>query len=381
MATIDELFPNVSRVLLTGGGREFIERIGVDAARQVVLGVLKGENIRSQTEPLTRRRIAQVTGAMILLTARGIAEDSNFTENLPNLALDHMETYRRRGKAYLWPAQWLIGLTDKAVQNVLRGDRDIRRQYIKDFEQAVTEAAAQCQRDLGELSLKIEWQEKQLSMQRSADLDWKGIVLLTTAIGSATLTLRGSDKSMYGKLFERLVLGSVLTLLNFDQTDPLRPKRDNRVFWLSDSRDSRECDATVLLEPGRLLRFDIGFIGNGNPEITRDKLTRYANELERDGVLHTSRTFIVVDRLPTTGNTARIAEQVGVDLLQMSMQYWPRELAARIYHSTGYAHPLKDKSDAELGIYLEQSLAHIPIQNFLTGVSVEAMLSTDTPEE
>jgi len=53
---IGELFPEGFRVLLTGGGRDFIERIGEEAARRVLLHVMMGENIRSQTEPLTRRR-------------------------------------------------------------------------------------------------------------------------------------------------------------------------------------------------------------------------------------------------------------------------------------------------------------------------------------
>lgn len=61
--SLSDLFPENSRLLLTGGGKEFIERIGVEAARKVVLSVMMGENVRTQTEPLTRRRIAQVTGA------------------------------------------------------------------------------------------------------------------------------------------------------------------------------------------------------------------------------------------------------------------------------------------------------------------------------
>jgi hypothetical protein len=55
---ISRLFPEGSRVLLTGSGKEFIERIGVDAARRVILSVMMGENIRSQTEPLTQQGFA-----------------------------------------------------------------------------------------------------------------------------------------------------------------------------------------------------------------------------------------------------------------------------------------------------------------------------------
>lgn len=52
--TLDQLFPAGSRVLLTGTGKQFIERIGVETVRDVVVSVLMGENIRTRTEPLTR---------------------------------------------------------------------------------------------------------------------------------------------------------------------------------------------------------------------------------------------------------------------------------------------------------------------------------------
>jgi len=48
---------------LTGGGKDFIERIGVEATRRVIHHVMMGENLRQQTEPLTRRRVAQISGA------------------------------------------------------------------------------------------------------------------------------------------------------------------------------------------------------------------------------------------------------------------------------------------------------------------------------
>ena len=64
--SINQLFPEKSRLLLTGGGKEFIERIGVEATRRAIHHVMMGENLREQTEPLTRRRVAQVSGAMVV---------------------------------------------------------------------------------------------------------------------------------------------------------------------------------------------------------------------------------------------------------------------------------------------------------------------------
>ncbi len=59
--SIADLFPESGRLLLTGGGKEFIERIGVEATRRVIHHVMMGENLRQQTEPLTRRRVAQIS--------------------------------------------------------------------------------------------------------------------------------------------------------------------------------------------------------------------------------------------------------------------------------------------------------------------------------
>ena len=79
--TISSLFPESSRLLLTGGGQAFIERIGVEATRRVIHQVMMGENLRQHTEPLTRRRVAQISGAMVALFAKGCLE----IEILPNL--------------------------------------------------------------------------------------------------------------------------------------------------------------------------------------------------------------------------------------------------------------------------------------------------------
>ena len=189
-----------------------------------------------------------------------------------------------------------------------------------------------------------------------------------TAIGSMTLTIRGSDKSIYGKLFERLVLGSVLSILDFERVNPVTNDKDSRVFWLSDSSDARESDATILVKPGQLARFDIGFIGPGNSEISKDKLTRYAREIEIGKNRHSSRTYIIVDRLPDTSKTRQVAEKVGAEIVQMSLRFWPRDLAKRLCSQFDYQHDLAEMSDAEISGYLASRLEEIPIQEFVAGM-------------
>jgi hypothetical protein len=142
------------------------------------------------------------------------------------------------------------------------------------------------------------------------------------------------------------------------------------VFWLSDSSDDRESDATVLLKPGKLVRFDIGFIGPSNPEISKDKLSRYSREFELKGKSTSSKTFVVVDRLPTTSKTSSLAKRIGAEIVQMSMQYWPRDLAQRLSKRSGYVHELAAMTDSSIDDYLARKLESIRVQDFLSGISV-----------
>lgn len=378
---IDDLFPEKGKLVLAANGKEFIERLGVETARQVILAVLRGENIRTQTEPLTRRRVAIATGAIVYLFVKGWAEVDNFTENLSAYALEQMDNTSQSRKDTFWPAQWLIGLTGKSIQNVLRSNPELRQSYIQDFENAVEEAARRCEEDYGEISMSLGYVVDGELRQNINALNWKDLTRLTTAIGATTLTIRGSEKSTYGKLFERLIMGSVLTILGFEHVENSQSPKREKVFWLSDSSDVRECDATIRLRPGKLARFDIGFIGKGNPEIMKDKLTRYANEIEQNGKANFSQTFIIVDKMPDTTKTAEAAKKSGGEIIQMSMQFWALELAKRIKARLGYSAEILSVPEDELSDYIDQKLQPVPILNFLnsTNIKVQAIREEAQP--
>jgi hypothetical protein len=369
MITINELFPEKGKLVLSANGREFIEKLGVETARTVILAVLRGENIRTQTEPLTRRRVAIATGAIVYLFAKGWAEADDFTKQLSGLALAQMDSTTQSNKTVFWPAQWLIGLTGKSIQNVLRSHPGSRKNYIEDFENAVEEASRLCGEDFGEISMTLGYVAGGELKQNIRPLTWKDLTRLSTAIGAATLTIRGSEKSTYGKLFERLIMGSVLTILGFEYVENSQSHKATKVFWLSDSSDVRECDATVMLRPGKLARFDIGFIGKGNPEIMKDKLTRFSNEIERHGKSNYSQTFIIVDKMPQTSKTAEAADKSGAVIIQMSMQYWALELAIKLKERLGYHAELLSVSEDQISSYLEEKLSAVQILNFLNTVS------------
>lgn len=261
-------------------------------------------------------------------------------------------------------------MTGKGYQNVLGGDAKQRGTYVATFESAIADAAQKCRDELGDMRLTLGFAKTPAG--KVIELDWYGIARLTTAIGCATLTLRGSDKSLYGKLFERLVLGSVLSILGFRRVHPGDNSDDSEVFWLGDASDHRECDATAIYKPGKLARFDIGFIGPGNSEISKDKLSRYARVAERGPASYSSKTFIVVDRLPRTGKTQAAARLIDAEIVQMSMKYWPRELAQHLGKWFGTKYELAGVKDAQVEHYLRDRLQHVPLQEFLADVVVDA---------
>ncbi len=263
----------------------------------------------------------------------------------------------------------MLGLTGKSVQNVLRSNPEILLAYVSDFELAINEAVRKIEAEQGPIRMTLGFVENKAGSLKG--LGWQDITRLTTAIGSLTLTIRGSDKSIYGKLFERLVLGSVLSIFGLRMVNPRTNTRTRNVFWLSDRTDTRESDATAVLRPGKVARFDIGFIGPGNSEISKDKLTRYAREIELSGKIHSSNTFIIVDRLPNTSKTRQAARAIGAEIIQMSMQYWPRDLAQRLGSQLAFSHPIQTMNDAAVEEYMATKMQSLPIEDFMIGTSVE----------
>lgn len=335
--------------------------------------MLVGENIRTQTEPITRNRLAQLSAAVLVFFVRGQSDVPEFTRRIAAEAVDRLKNRRGSSKDDLWLCQWILGLTNKSVQNVLRDDPTKLDNYLQEFEEALSRASSSAAAAFGEMEMVLSIGDK------SAKFDWEDFTRIATTIGAKTLTIRGSEKSMLGKLFERLILGSALQILGFKRASDSNSRSKSRLFWLSDGKgrdrttsDSREWDATVLIEPGKIVRIDIGFIGKGNPEIARDKLSRYARQVERYGKMHDSRTIIIVDRLPATQSTQAIAFAGGVDIIQMSMQFWIKNLAQRIQiYCPSYKHPILNMSESRISEYLQERLESIPIQEFVSGFTAD----------
>lgn len=346
--------------LLAANGNELVKQIGIDIVRAVVFDVLTGKNLRSSTEVLTRRRIAALNLATIHLFLKGATQSADFVERLPSLATDIL-AQPRLSKADRWLAQWVLGLTDKAFQNVLRDDPASLTEYRDRYVEACHHVVADYTERHGRLSGALE-----LASGVKAEINWLFMTYLLNTIGAQTLAIRGSEKAAYGKLFEKLILGSLLHILGFEYVPSGNPETPNRVFWLSSQRqERRESDATVLFEAGKGVRFDIGFIGRGNPEISLDKVARFERELSLGRSRWYMATIIIVDRIGRGSRIQELAQDIGGTIIQMSAGYWPQRVARELQRIMGYEHDLVTLEQEHIEDFIRRELARVPLESFI----------------
>jgi hypothetical protein len=350
--------PAEARPLLeTSTGPEIVEELGIDVVRGVVLDVLRGVNIRDSTETLTRKRLSLLNAATVAQYADIPGSDASIDEFLSSIA----EAIRnaRLSKGEKWVLYWTFGLNEKAVQNVLRDDHLSLDGYIERYLSVLRESAQTARQDFGGLSGTLRIGD------REVPLNWFFVLYLSASLGAQTLAIRGAEKSLYGKLFEKLILGSVLSILGFRfvPSGPTDPSPGQ--FWLS-TTSKRESDATLLIAPGQGVRFDIGFIGRGNPEITLDKVSRFERVAEFDNERYGMSTFIIVDTIPKKGNLEQRAQEIDGTVIQMSMTYWPRTLARHLNERfKEYCDDILDANDRRLEELIQDRLTNVPLAALL----------------
>jgi hypothetical protein len=366
ITSLSDLLSNDTLDLLTATGNNLIETIGIDVIRGVVLDVLTGRNIRSSTESLTRRRVAALNLAMVDLFIQGTAKMPDFVEQLPHIAADILGI--ANPKAEEWLANWAIGLTGKGVQNVLRDDRSLLPEYRDSYSGTCETIIEQSKAKYGELSGSLH-----LGTGVQVEVNWLMMLYLLNMVGSETLTIRGSEKSLYGKFFEKLVLGALLHVLGFEHVPADDLRQLERVFWLSSrSKRDRESDATILYQPGKGIRIDIGFIGRGNTEISLDKVSRYRREIELGNTHWHMGTIIVVDRIGPKSGIQELAEDIDGTIVQMSASYWPKRIALILNGLLGFQHPLITMGDDEIDDYLKEKLVEVPLRDFIRSATLKS---------
>lgn len=353
--------PTAMTELIGSRGVDVIKRIGVNEVKRVVADVLCGVNLRDSTELLTRRRIGMLNAATLVLFLRGITASSKFLEELPRIAAEGLKD--RPLKQEKWLLQWVLGLTTKGVQNILRDSHTALDNYRSHFAHTHQDIVRRCTSEFGPVAGVI-----RLDGQREVPVSWEFMLSLFCTIGSQTLAIRGSEKSTYGKLFERLVLGSVLQVLGFKLVS-YPPRETKNVFWLSSQMETRESDATVLCGPGKAVRFDIGFIGRGNPEISKDKVSRFERQIEVANRKYYCATFVVVDRVGERSKIGEQAKAINGTIVQMSMSYWPRLLAKELEKKVGYRSKIATVSDSRIEAWLRSAADKVKIEQFVEATS------------
>lgn len=372
MKKITSHFPESALPLLVSRGEDLIDSLGLDALRDVVEGVLTGENIRSATEHLTRRRTGLVCNAMFRMYV-SIAQSGLSPDELIDSAYSQYLSKDNSVEEKII-LRWMLGLTQKQVQNVLRSDSQNWERYIETLFESINGIEDTSTKDygpnnsiyLGEPSIELNW-------------EWQS--LFSMAIGSATLAVRGSEKSIYGKFFEKLILGSVLSVMGFTLSE--KDRTASKVFWLSSRSDKRESDATLIFKVGLGVRFDIGFIGVGNSEITLDKTSRFAKMEEISGIPHNLYTIIIVDRVGKNSRVIQQAKAINSSVVQMSDDDWAIQLGVILEKVLpGFVSPLSKNSKIPIKIQIKNGVKNAPLEEILklaieTSEDVDAGLEED----
>ena len=362
-------FPTDVRNLLILSGKDLLDTLGLPALREVVSQVMCGENIRSATEVLTRERIGLLNAALLTMYS-SLAREGVTMEDITEQAY---EDYRARNTSYADKTvlRWILGLTKKQVENVLRSNNDAWQSYVVNLRSSLTELSVRSQSLFGDFPVAS-------SNGESVGLDWEWGLSLFTAIGSQTLGTRGAEKSMYGKFFEKMILGSVLSLLGFEfQTgETATPKS----FWLSSRENKRESDATLIWPPKTGIRFDIGFIGSGNSEITLDKVSRFDRIDQIAGQRHKMHTIIIVDKVGKNSRVEELAREIEGVIIQMSSSNWVQKLGEIIAERLdGYKSPLEGMNNKEYKEAIWAGVVMAPLEKiFQIAVSTTDEIVIDT---
>ena len=364
-----ELIPQSSLNLVKYSGGQLIERLGADIISNVVLSILKGSNIRSLTEGLTQRRILLMNSSLFVTYIKGLRTFADFTSQLNGIISSDLANKKlklsQNEKQYMY---WFLGLTLKSIDNVARGKDNIS-EYLKELDDNLSVISKDIEKIYGPLEMQIKQKDNNVTM------NWPSLLRCMLALGSQTLTIRGSEKSMYGKLFEKFVLGYVLTLLGAEYIDKDDTSKDRMVFWLSWRDDRRESDATLLIRPGYGISFDIGFIGRGNPEVVMDKLTRFESHMERGGRRNIMSTIVLIDTLGEGSRASDIAYGMGGHVVQMSGTYWVHELVRIIKEEQPYfEHPLLEMTPEESLTWLDKQMPNINLEKFLTNAAFDKLI-------
>jgi hypothetical protein len=175
--------------------------------------------------------------------------------------------------------------------------------------------------------------------------------------------------------------GEHYTILGYKLIDKdYVPEKPQRVFWLSSQFGARESDATLIVKPGVAVRFDLGFIGRGNPEISKDKVSRFERQLEVDDKKYYSTTVIIVDRVGDRSTIVEQANKIDALIVQMSSSQWPFVLAQELSKRFDLRHPITGMKPPEVDRFIRGAVSKLDIQQFVSAISPIMADEEDDPD-
>jgi len=332
-----------------------VDKLGIEIIQNVVASILTGSNVRDLTEGLTQRRVLLVASSLLVTYLRAMSSTKNIVEDLTKIIKQNAKLKLSAEKrTFLF---WFLGITGKSIQNVFRDEEGFDR-YLKTFDENLASISESVVSRYGDLDFNVSFEGKELFLK------WPNLLRILLAVGAQTLTIRGSEKSLYGKMFEKFVLGSVLSLLGFEYIDMNDKTKKSNVFWFSERENKREADATVLIRPGVAVRFDIGFIGRGNPEVSLDKVSRFERFLERGDEKYYSCTIILVDTIGESSRIVEMAKNIDGEILQMSETYWVLKLAKVLEKRCHYVCEITNMSQKDSLSYIKRRMKRLDIMKF-----------------
>ena len=221
--------------------------LSAESLRSLTFNLLMGRNYRLVTEVNTKGKLMLTYLWLIDVVKNAREEYGDAWQQALIQDLTHM---RRRTSEQNNLLHWLIGSTIKTTKNL-----GLEVSELPVFAEGLIKHIS----DLFD------------SIGRTEDIEGAWLLMMA---GSATLNIRGSEKSKIGKRLESAFIRACLSMLGL---------QENVDYWLNIQRDAevdRETDAEVATQRGRI-RIEMGLIASGNQEVIEDK----AGRVGRNGVV------------------------------------------------------------------------------------------------
>lgn len=254
-------------------GPTWVNPFSEAATRQATSRILTGMNYRLFYEGVTRRKLIETYRELAELARKFPENDEDWKQHVRSLVEKGTPEDKRL-------RYWLMGLTKKTAENL-----GIK---VKDYPAVIDQMMD--------------------DIEGTPQIDQREATLLLWC-GTATLTIRGSQKSKIGKSLERSLARAALTVIGLREEDG-----DFRLNVGADEEVPRETDAEVRTPRG-YVRVEVGLIGKGNSEVISDKVGR----MNRNGV-------ILMDILPRKSTAYQTASDRGVRLIQLRNNHPVEEL-------------------------------------------------------